>query len=698
MARRAPKKAEQAPRIYKPPTSREPEFDGKATWHHQPRGPEGELDKHVCDAVAALRSTSYQSNRLQMWRDNLSIYNDDVGFYYRQEQNPLTPTTERVSMNIARSVVDTAVSILCTQQPKVFFQTFDGSFSSKRRAEGLNKWTQGVFYECGVRKKSREIARDAMVGDAGFYRITTKKYLEPKDKKAVRKAYEAGEEIPQVRLRQKVSLERALPWDVLIPEGEARRGWEHLRTMYQALQIDRDTLRAVFVDGRTDKELEQDGASSREVLLDAIDKVAAWDGSDGVLAGEYDTDLVEVYEAWHTPSYDGALDGRHALVIPGAVLFDVPWWRTRFPFVGMVWTSNLEGVLGRGIISDVRNLQQSVNQQVRAIEKQMRLLAAPKWLIPINANVKPLHLADNRAGVQVKYAGGQPPQLVTMQPVTQEQFLWLREMRQAMFELPGVSQAIAEAAKPTDVESGLAIRRVVDLGKQRFSVRTGEYEDVHVNLSHGMLDVAEDILEQEGEYKVKAFGTGAGDRVIVDLRDVHMERDEFVIQAAAMNALSDVPAERIADIQALQGVGVFQDPVAVAEAVGVSPDLQGMVFDLTAPRDAILCDIDAMMQGEQRVPDDTQDPILTRQLALLALNRLRPYSDTKPAQRLIRQYIAQIKLPDTLPSGLPSPPVPPPGAPMPPGAPTPPGPPMPPVPGGAAALPGPAILPAPPGP
>lgn len=689
----AAKKKPAAPRVYKPAQKKKFEPTERATWYVQPRGPEGEVDKHVTDAVAALRSTSYHANRLQMWRDNLSLYNDDLGYYYRQDQHPLSPTTERMSMNVCRSVVDTAMAILTASQPKPFFQTFDGSYGSARRAEGMNKWMQGVFYENHVRRNSRAIARDCMIGDIGFYRVTERYSLGERDKKRVREAFEAGEKHPDdVKLSRRVALERAFPWDVLVPEAESRRGWHHLRTMYQCLQVDKETLLAHFVHSRSDDQLRADGAYPRADLIDAIENAETWDGTDGVIVGELDSDLVEVVEAWHTPSYDGATDGRHVLAINGAVLFDVPWWRMRFPFVPMVWTENVEGVLGRGIIGDIKHIQQSINQQVRAIEKQMRLLAAPKWAVPVGANVKQAHLADNRAGVQVKFTGNVPPTMLHMQPVTQEQFLWLRELREAAFELPGVSQAIAEANKPADVESGIAIRRIVEMGKQRFTLRSGGYEEMHVELANAVVDAAESILDEDGEYKVKAFGASAGDRVIVDLKDVHLERDLYVTQCAPVNALSDVPGERIQDIISYQQIGMMLDPQQVAEAVGFNPDTQGVLSEMTAPLRAVQADIDAMINGEHRVPDETMDPVLARKHTLLAIQRLRPYADTLDAQMRLRTYLSQIAMPEALPPGMPPPPMPPglppvpPGMPppgmMPPGGPVPPPapPPMPPMP------------------
>lgn len=662
----------------------EPRSRKGETWWKVPRGGDGETKKKlaslVTEAARTLRETPYEQRRLAMWQSNIQMFNDDPdGVYTLAPTQYFTALSkdQRVSRNVVRATVEAAQAMICASKVRPFFQTFDGTYNSRQKAEGLNRWMAGVFHENRVPKLAETVMRDAMIGDVGFFRITEKPVVLADDQARIRKAVKAGEELPEVPIKHRVLVERAFPWDVMIPTAEVMRGWHQWRLLYEPKHWDRASTVARWVDSRSDRDFEAHGGSDRETLRKAIESADAWDGTNSIWPiDEMGKDLIEVFEVWKGPSFEGAADGRHVLVVGDAVVFDVPWWHWQLPFVGVVWRADTMGVLGRGIVDGVRGKQQLVNMMNKSIDKNIRLLAAPKWAVKEGSKVKPAHLGDNRPGVQVNYVDT-PPTPLTIQPVPQEVFMRLRDVIQSAFEDEGISQAIAEASKPPDVESGLAIRRVVEVGKRRLALQQGGYDDMHIELAYGVIDRAQEILEDEGSYPVKAYGSLSGDASLVDLKDVMLSRDAMTIRCAPSNALSDVPGERVADVEAYQRIGLMKDPQTLADQFGFMPDLEASLDLVRSPKLAIEKQLDDVVEGRgypdnPTVFDENMNKALAMQLAVERWNFLARFNDTEDSRQRISDYMQSIVNVDKLPStAAPQPPGPMPGAPPPgmPGAP-----------------------------
>ena len=647
------------------------------TWYTVPKGEQEKLAVLAQDAVRSQRATAYEQGRLGMWREHMQYYNDDNGFWFQYGQNPLAGAVERVSRNVCRSVVDAAQAMICASQPKPFVQTFDGSWSSQQKAEGLNRWLRGLFVGNKVHRLAEDVTKDAMIGDSGFFRVTEVPYVDEKDREKVRKALKNDEKLPEYTIKRRVGFERARPWDVVIPPAEVFRGWHQWRLLYEVKHWDRMSAITLWCLNRSDEQIKAQNGSPREDLRKALETAAAWDGENAVWIDEMGTDLIEAYELWKGPSFDGAADGRHVLVINNAVVFDVPWWHFALPFVGIVWRTDPLAVLGRGIVDGVKGKQQTISANIRAVNKNLRLLAAPKWAYEAGS-ITPAHLADNRSGTQVKVKPGMKyPQALSMTPVNQEQFFWIKSEIEAAYEDEGISQAVAEATKPPDVESGLAIRRVVEVGKRRLALQQGAFDEMFVDLTYAAVDRAVDILDDEGSYPIKAYGSLDGDRTIVDLKDVNLSRDVVTFQVMPSNALSDVPGERVADIQAYQQIGLLKDPRALAQLLGGIPDFQAELDLLRAPKDAIQKQLEDVLAGKQAALDENMDPVLARQIALATWNFLAKFNDTETERARISDYMTSItNVEQRMPSETPAPPMPPAGA-----APPPAGPPMAPPPG-----------------
>jgi len=80
----------------------------------------------------------------------------------------------RVTMNVIKSVCDTAVSRLSRQRPKPRFLTHGGNWSLQRRARLLEQFTDQAFYQGGLYQLAPKILLDAAVLGTGCLKVYRK--------------------------------------------------------------------------------------------------------------------------------------------------------------------------------------------------------------------------------------------------------------------------------------------------------------------------------------------------------------------------------------------------------------------------------------------------------------------------------------------------------------------------------------------
>ncbi len=99
-------------------------------------------------------------------------------------------------------------------------------------------------------------------------------------------------------------------------------------------------------------------------------------------------DQIEVLEAWHLPSGEGATDGRHVICISNATLLDEPWEKGSFPFVFVRWTDPMLGFWGEGVCADIQGMQVEINKLLMKIQRAFHLMSVPRIYVENGSKIR----------------------------------------------------------------------------------------------------------------------------------------------------------------------------------------------------------------------------------------------------------------------------------------------------------------------
>jgi hypothetical protein len=204
--------------------------------------------------------------------------------------------------------------------------------------------------------------------------------------------------------------------------------------IYQAKVVDRDVLKDAF--------------PGHDLVIDSLNTVK---GMDYQLNGNYSSDQVVVFEAWHLPT--SKEPGKHVICVDGADLATEKWEKPYFPFAFFKWSKRPYGFWGQGIAEELVGIQVEINKILRNIQVSQHLLSAPAVYIEQGSGIISQHLS-NEIGRIIKYKGTIPQQRADaiMAP---EMYTWLNSLYQRAFEITGISQLSAQSQKPAGLNSGI---------------------------------------------------------------------------------------------------------------------------------------------------------------------------------------------------------------------------------------------------
>lgn len=428
--------------------------------------------------------------------------------FYRAETS--SATQNRVTLNIVQSMIDTVVSKITKNKPRPSFLTDGGDWSMQRRAQKLTKFVEGQFYATDFYSKRALAVQDSCIFGTGPLKV-----------------YRDGSDI---------RVERTFVDELTIDEQEALYG--EITQLTQTKRIHRDTLKAMF----PDKAAEIDVATAPETSLWATN------------VAPRTTNMIEVYESWKLPSKKGEKSGRHAIAIDKLELLNEPYERDYFPFLFWRWNVRPIGFWGQGIAEQLTGIQMEINKILRTIQVSMHLVSIPKIFIEASSKVVESHL-NNKIGGIIKYVG-QPPIEGKLGTIPPDLFNHLDRLYNRAFEVVGISQLSAMAAKPQGLNSGKALREFNDIESERFMSVGQRDEAVVMQAAKMMIDLGREIYEEFGEYKVKTKGARALE--VLDWSDVNMDEDQYIMQCFPVSALSTTPAGRLQDVQELMQAGLIQ--------------------------------------------------------------------------------------------------------------------------------------------
>jgi len=601
--------------------------------------PERSAAMMLTSAAYLKESQAYRYRQAAMYArlyGNQSLYSFAGQNISKMDQTYGLPV-ERPTFNLIQSVTDTLVSRIAQSRPAPVFLTDNGDYKQRNLAKKLNNFTAGEFYHTKAYELATIALRDALVTGTGVIHTF---------------------ETPDHR----VGLERVLLTELLIDPNEAMYG--DPRQLYRIKLVDREVLIANFPEHK-DKLL----AAAKGYPDNSAD------------SSKSVSDLVMVVEGWHLRSGKNATDGKHTLACSSGFLINEPYIKDKFPFSFIHYSPRLLGFWAQGVAEQLMGTQMELNSILFTISRAIKLVGVPRVFQEDGSKVMSA-AHNNEIGVIVKYRGVKPSYEVA--PCNAPELYAERDkLIQYGYQQSGVSALQASSQKPQGLDSGEAIRTYDDISTDRFASLSRRYDNLFIDLTYQIIDLAKDIAEEQGEYST-VYPNKNGTKEI-DLPKAAMTQDAFIVQCFTQSSLPKDPAGRLQKVTEMvqSGMITLQEGRRLLDY----PDLEQVEKLANAGEERILQILDEIIESGKYTPPD---PFMDLQLATtLTTQYINLYSQAKleesKAQKL-RDFFDQVQaiikaampppMPQGAPGGAPAPqanPQPAPSSPLVPNSPNPPG-------------------------
>jgi len=519
-----------------------------------------------------------------------------VGSYMNKMRNMSNQLPlDRPTMSVITSCIDTLVSRISQSKPAPRFLTDNADYKKRNLAKQLNNFTAGEFYQTDAYKLGTQALRDAGVLGTGVIKI-----LEDQEKR--------------------VSLERRLCTEILADSNDSFYGAP--RQLYELKLIDRAVLMEKFP--KYQSQIEKAESAYVDASSDS-DKTVA--------------DQVMVAEGWHLASGPEAKDGLHAIACTEGIIFDDEWEEPEFPFVFMQYSERLSGVFGQGLAEQLMGTQMEINKLLMTISQAINLVGVPRVFVEDGSKIVKAHL-NNNVGSIVTYRGTKP-QYEVAPCVPAEMYEQLQRLVDYAYQQSGISQLSANSQKPSGLTSGAAMREYDDLQTDRFASLSRRYDDFYVDLAHQIVSKAKTIAKRDGSYQTVYPNKKNGTKEI-DLPDVKLLEDSFVIQCFDSSSLPRDPAGRLQKVTEMMQANLIS-PQEGRRLLDFA-DIEQVDKLANAGEERILQCLDKIVEdGEYTPPDPFMDPVQAVELVTQYYNLYAAANLEEEKAQMLRDWFTQVK-------------------------------------------------------
>jgi hypothetical protein len=430
-------------------------------------------------------------------------------------------TPQTMTTNLVKRQVDAFVAKLSKNRPVPMALTNGGTYGEQRRAKSLSKFFEGVLDQVGYWQTRPMLLRDGAVFGSGLAH--------------------------NYRVGKKLHHERVFPWEIRIDPRESQYGKP--RTMYVLRYVDRLVLMERF-------------PKHAALIADAEARFddAAWD-----IGYDETSDLVLVVESWHLPDGEttdkDSKNGAHAICVSNATLVIEDYKRDYFPFSKFDFSPGIAGWWGTGLAQQLEGLQFEANSIGLRLQEQGWMTGTYVWTPP-GVGFEIDHLDNGTMShieSEVQPVFHNPP---PWHPQFFDYYLFLRG--RAAAEETRLSEMAVRGEKPAGLDSGKAIRAWNNLDDEAFLPQGRADEQLAIDTSWQLFDLAEEILDEEGSFKVRTERREYGESVLedMDFKKVHMDREKFTLRVFPTSMLKGTPAENYQTVREWMADGLIsQDEV-----------------------------------------------------------------------------------------------------------------------------------------
>jgi len=472
-----------------------------------------------------------------------------------------------IKENVVATGIDTVRANIAATEIYARFQTEGGDWSTQRRAELLEQYTDELSTRTKVPAACRRAFFDCAKKGVGVVRV----YAD-QDKR--------------------VRVEPFPVDDIIVDDRECSHGATPKQLHFRTEDYDCDELCQQFPDKAAEIMRARGGQSTRGRTRGGL--------------GETRND-VYVIESIRLPMGDRPDDweemtakeqaesryvpGRHIVCIEGCDLLDEPWHKPHFGIAvaryfereGSWYGGSLtERILRHQIVLDRRNNQR---------EQQIAYAVPTTYFDWIDAKATVL---TTQAGNVVALKGSKPTTIVPTVIGSELREDRLDARASALAEI-GINEMAARGVKAPGVESAVAIREVKDQSSQRFAMQEKEFENLWLEVDLLILDVCRDLGDDAPEMS-RQTKYGA---VRIPWGDVCM--DDVRVMIAAASTLARTPAGRTQTVLELSQAGAIT--LDETRKLLAHPDLKRTGSLYAATIEAIEFDIESIRDGKPVIPD-----------------------------------------------------------------------------------------------
>lgn len=501
---------------------------------------------------------------------------------------------DRPTFNVIQSATDTLVSRLSQSRPAPVFLTDNSDYKERRLAKQLNNFVLGEFHQTKAYENATTMLRDALVEGTGCLKV-----------------YRTED--------NKVGIDRVLLTELQIDPNESVYGKP--RSIYQTKLIDRQVLMEEF-----------------PKFKEAIKLAAKATVDNSPDASKTTSDMVLVVEGWHLKSGKNAKDGRHTIVCSAGIIEDEDWDKDNFPFVFLHYSPRMLGFWSQGLAEQLMGTQMEINALLFTISKAIKLVGVPRVFVEMGSKVNKSSF-NNEVGTLIEYQGTKP-QYEVAPCVPEELYAQLQRLVTYAYQQCGVSALQASSEKPAGLDSGEAIRTYDNISSDRFAALAKRYDNVFVDLAYLVTDVAMDIAEDTGSYQT-VYPNKNGTKQI-DLPEMDMLKDPFVIQCFNMSSLPRDPAGRMQKITEMIQGGMIT--IKEGRRLLDYPDLEQNEKLANASEERIFQYLDAIVEdGKYEGPDPFMDLALAQELCVQYYNLYVSAKLEEDRAEMLRTFFEQIQ-------------------------------------------------------
>lgn len=570
--------------------------DAKTAYQWWKAASKDERGQQMCSTAAFLKETQqYRYRQAAIYArlyGNMSLFSFMGSNISKMDQNTGLPQ-DKPTFNVIQSAADTLVSRISQSRPAPVFLTDNGDYKNRNLAKKLNNFILGEFYNTKAYDKGSFILRDALVEGTGCIKV-----------------YEGADD--------RVALERVLLTELLTDPNESIYG--EPRQLFQIKLVDREVLMDLFPNCKFLKNAERaypdNSADSSRTISDQI----------------------MVVEGWRLKSGQNATDGRHTIACASGTFVDEQWDKDKFPFVFLHYSKRLLGFWSQGLAEQLMGTQLEINTLLHTISRAIKLVGVPRVFQEEGSKItNAAH--NNDIGVIVKYRGLKPEYEVA--PCNAPELYAERDkLIQYAYQQCGVSSLQATSQKPQGLDSGEAIRSYDDISSDRFNSLSRNYDNVFIDLAYLVIDTAKDIAKRTGHYAT-VYPNKNGTKEI-DLPEIELLNDPFVIQCFNMSSLPRDPAGRMQKVAEMIQAGMIT--IKEGRRLLDYPDLEQIEKLANASEERIYQIMDAIIEdGEYTQPDSFMDLQLANDICVQYYNLYASAKLEEEKQQMIRDFFTQVQ-------------------------------------------------------